>query len=418
MFQNKPIFKDLNQDFDLVTVGEWLIINDNMAMHPASLELVALNQDWSGLSEEDQNELLSELVEWTLPQSHLQKLDLTTLTVNVTQVCNLKCLYCAAGGDGTYGQAQKRILIEQALPRLHALMDQVAQGAKQLRVSFSGGEPLLYPQGIEVLSQYLTQWAQELKIDLQFSVITNGTLLTDDNLELLAKYRMSVSISLDGSIEANQQSRPSATSKDWGPQLIAGLERLQNYKNQLGSLVVAGVFNTKNSDLWAAYQFYQKFAFDYYEFNIDYYEKSAEFSHSYLVQITRIAEDLYRQQGLSGLRKLLFFDRLFKRLDARQPLKHHCGAGQSYLTLSAQGQVFACPWTVGDQKFERNQLSSQSLYESQYQPPCGTCWVRGLCGGGCRFHHDVAGANEVKTYCQRMKSLILLGLKYYKQERL
>lgn len=418
MFKDGPQKWTDSFDSSLISVGDWVIVNDDLAMHPYSLELVALNQPWATLNQLEQEELAEELAGWSLPAISSSKSGLTTLTVNVTQVCNLKCLYCAAGGDGTYGQAQKRIIIDQVLPQLQRIMDQVAKESKSFRVSFSGGEPLLYPQGIEVLSQYLTDWAKDLNIDLQFSVITNGTLLTVENLELLAKYHMSVSVSLDGSIEVNQISRPSATNKDWATQLVAGLGRLAMYKSRLGALVVAGVFNTKNADLWSAYQFYQQFAFDYYDFNVDYYAKSDEFNLSFQTDLARIAEDLYQRFGESGLRKILFFDRLFKRLDARKPLQHHCGAGKSYLTLSAQGQLYACPWTIGDQKFQIATTLGGQLYESQFQPPCATCWVKGLCGGGCRFHHDVAGADQVKNYCQRMKSLISLGMKYYKQERL
>ena len=40
-----------------------------------------------------------------------------SLTLNVTQICNLKCTYCAAGGDGTYGDPVTRIQVEKTLPR-------------------------------------------------------------------------------------------------------------------------------------------------------------------------------------------------------------------------------------------------------------------------------------------------------------
>src|SRR5690606_27575887 len=52
-----------------------------------------------------------------------------SLTINVTQICNLKCTYCAAGGDGTYGQAQTRISVEKTLPQLKFFLEKLPEGA-------------------------------------------------------------------------------------------------------------------------------------------------------------------------------------------------------------------------------------------------------------------------------------------------
>lgn len=49
----------------------------------------------------------------------------TTFVVNITQICNLRCTYCAAGGDGTYGdkkgKVDVRIIEPQIVQRLKAL---------------------------------------------------------------------------------------------------------------------------------------------------------------------------------------------------------------------------------------------------------------------------------------------------------
>ena len=41
------------------------------------------------------------------PHFHIQN-----ITINVTQICNLHCTYCAAGGDGSYGDPIKKISLE------------------------------------------------------------------------------------------------------------------------------------------------------------------------------------------------------------------------------------------------------------------------------------------------------------------
>ena len=70
-----------------------------------------------------------------------------SITLNVTQICNLKCHYCAAGGDGTYGDPVTRISIEKTLPQLKFLIEKVPAGRK-FHISFVGGEPFLYPNSL------------------------------------------------------------------------------------------------------------------------------------------------------------------------------------------------------------------------------------------------------------------------------
>ena len=66
---------------------------------------------------------VGELESWNLeskpvPIKKAQPFKAKSLNINVTQICNLKCSYCAAGGDGTYGDPVKRVEIEKTLPQL------------------------------------------------------------------------------------------------------------------------------------------------------------------------------------------------------------------------------------------------------------------------------------------------------------
>ena len=82
--------------------------------------------------------------------------EIRSITLNVTQVCNLKCTYCAAGGDGTYGDPVTRISIEKTLPQLKFLIAGIKPNRK-FHISFVGGEPLLYPEGIQAIYDYVVE---------------------------------------------------------------------------------------------------------------------------------------------------------------------------------------------------------------------------------------------------------------------
>ena len=79
-----------------------------------------------------------------------------------------------------------------------------------------------------------------------------------------------------------------------------------------------------------------------------------------------------------------------------------CGAGASYLSVSAEGELSACHRFVGDDQgamgsvhtgvdaaLQREWLSERHVDK---QEPCRGCWARYLCGGGC--HHEVLSSGR------------------------
>lgn len=381
------------------------------AFDPIRLELIETPLELNSLVQE-------ELADWQNGQntSTFSNQNLRALTLNVTQICNLKCLYCAAGGDGTYGQPQKRADIQKVTPQLLRLLDLLTAG-QNFRLTFSGGEPLLYPEGIELVASFLTQESQLKNIKVQFSIVTNGTLLTSQNLELLAKYKMDVTISLDGSPELNRQQRPLKGGGDPTNQLEKGLENLKSYKGQLGSVIVSAVFNKNNFDVLKAYDYFKAWDFDYLDLNFDYFETNSQISNAFVDSVSALAQRLYKEEGETGLKKILFFKRAIEHLDSQIKLSHHCGAGQGYLAMDAKGDLYSCPWRVGQDAYKVNEPSAESLYKATQAPSCGECWARPLCGGGCQFQHESVAPNQIELFCQRMKSLLGIVFMFYVKER-
>ena len=123
------------------------------------------------------------------------------VAIHLTARCNLQCPHCyARAGPGR----------EEALPAEVVLEALEVLGERVSSFVFSGGEPLLYPRWREVLGH-----ACELS---PTKLVTNGMLMTPEDVAWLVERDISVQISLDG-----------ATAKvhDWlrGPQAF---ERVHN----------------------------------------------------------------------------------------------------------------------------------------------------------------------------------------------
>ncbi len=349
-----------------------------------------------------------------------------TITINVNQICNLKCAYCAAGGDGTYGEPSNQISVERTLPQIKFFLSRLKRGSK-FSIIFVGGEPLLHPKAISAVYEYVTAEAAALEVTPLFSIVTNGTLLTGSTLEIVRSMAVYLTISIDGIKSVNDKVRPTKDGTSSTDLTVKGIESLAQDRGKLLSIGFASVHSIGNEDLVTNYQYLRKFNPDWIEFNYAYAEKSKESQQRYLNDMGKIADLAWSRGGEIELRKIKNFDELFKRLDSQTRIKNHCGAGKSYLMIDAKNKLYTCPWVVGEKDEvvgQNEQLDHDKL--SKYAKPlielnnCGSCWARYICGGGCMYiHRTHTGDKHLKDnlFCERTRSLILTALLYYKRAR-
>ena len=349
-----------------------------------------------------------------------------SLTLNVTQICNLKCTYCAAGGDGTYGDPVTRIQVEKTLPQLKFFLEKLPNGSP-FNLSFVGGEPFLYPEGMKAIYDYVESESASRGISCKYMVTTNGTLITDAVVEMLKTMKIHVTVSLDGDAEINDTVRPGKDGKSSTAQTLNGIKKLVSIRSCLASIGISGVYSSQNLNVKKSYLFFKTLKADWYEFNFSYTEKSTAAQTEYLAQMKEIAEMAWAFGGEVELRKIKAFNAYFDTLDSQQRIENFCGAGKSYLMIDAKNQLYTCPWVVGEKAEVVGTGSSLNMANlEKYQKPlielnnCQTCWARFMCGGGCMFINRAhTGDKHIKDemFCERTRSLILLAIMYYKKAR-
>lgn len=407
--------------------------NAPMAFHARNLEVADISEElWDHLGGGADTALQSIIEAWELENnpevlSGKKEQAIRQLVLNVTQICNLKCTYCAAGGDGTYGAPQTRINVEKTLPQIKFFLERVPAG-ESFRIQFLGGEPLLYPDGIQEIGNYVKLIAAERGINARFGIVTNGTLINEQVLQIFKELKMSVTVSIDGPATINDKMRPTKNGSGSTEMTVAGLKKLATIKESLSHLGVHGVFNSQNTDLMAAYEFYQSFDVDKYEFTFAVDENDDASNRLFVAQMEALAEKAYCNGGETALRKIANFDQYFSALDNQQQTENYCGAGKSFLMVDARNGLFTCPWEINNKADKVGQgsvLNEDALAE--YSAPlieknnCGNCWARFLCGGGCMFIHKQATGNKHKKdgqFCYRTRNIIGITLKYYRLLRL
>lgn len=113
---------------------------------------------------------------------------ITYLRISVTDVCNLRCVYCMPEFQTTFLPGEN-VLTRAEIVRLAALL--VGQGIRKIRLT--GGEPLARPDIVEIARD-----VRALGLPSGLALSTNGVLLPRYAEALLAAGVDRVNVSLDG----------------------------------------------------------------------------------------------------------------------------------------------------------------------------------------------------------------------------
>jgi uncharacterized protein len=132
-----------------------------------------------------------------------------SLSLNVSSSCNLSCSYCYAD-RGSFGSAQPQPMTWEVAQRAIDTLLRDADREAPITIGFLGGEPFVNRPLIHRAVEYAVTEGRRLRLDVRFSVTTNGTLLTADDVALFRRHPFAVTVSIDGGEQIQNAQRPLA----------------------------------------------------------------------------------------------------------------------------------------------------------------------------------------------------------------
>lgn len=297
---------------------------------------------------------------------------LHNLVIWMTEECNLRCSYCyetkqPKSFDTEAVKARVEVLFEEGM------MD---WGADSYRISFFGGEPLLE---FEAMTDFIAWLEGLVPKAFQYSITTNGTLITPAVAEYLANKRFGMLFSIDGDREAM------AARSDSYDASIAGFTHLQTvgmtpeanmtfrpdqlgrWRENIGHVVELGFRSFNLNPLEGV--------------NYDFAETLAAF---------RAVFSAYMDEWLpSGIRTSSLSKPFVAFRDGGVP--HGCGAGKGFVAIAPDGEVYPCHHMVQMPAMAigslRGILPQHKEYWERFNPQqnekCTTCLVQPYCRGSC-----------------------------------
>lgn len=125
------------------------------------------------------------------------------LTICPSMGCNFDCPYCF---ENHFPGKMSADVQDDIVALAERLLD--TSRSRTFAVTWFGGEPLLAPDVIESLSRRLIAVVEEHGAEYDAGIITNGYLLTQENVRMLDEFKVrSAQVTLDGMREAHDATR-------------------------------------------------------------------------------------------------------------------------------------------------------------------------------------------------------------------
>lgn len=128
-----------------------------------------------------------------------------SVTLQITQQCNLRCKYCPYSGNYNMRSHSSKTMKLDMVTRCIDYLVLHSRDLNTVNVGFYGGEPLLSYKIIRDAVKYATE--KYPNKSFTYNITTNGTIFNDEILAFLESNNFSVLISLDGPKENHDANR-------------------------------------------------------------------------------------------------------------------------------------------------------------------------------------------------------------------
>ena len=336
-----------------------------------------------------------------------------TLTswLHLTDRCNLRCDYCYLP------HVREDMSFETGRAAIDATFrSALANGFRQVKLKYAGGEPLLRFPLILELHGYAQQLADEHGLSLEEVALSNGTLLTAEMVETLKALGIRLMISLDGFGAYHDSHRPYAGGRGSFADVAEAIDLTlvhgltPNISVTVSSRTAEGL---PEITLWILER-ELPFSLNFYREN----ELSASHEdmrldeqkiiNGMLAAFKVIEDNLPRRSFLGGI---------IDRANLSASHTHTCGVGQNYLVFDQNGQVAKCQMRIRKPITDVHAADPLAVIRAdqvgiknisvEEKEGCKTCEWKHWCAGGCPLAtYRATGRYDVKSpNCNIYKAL-------------
>lgn len=347
--------------------------------------------------------------------------EVKALCLHICHDCNLRCRYCFAD-EGAYHAAREMMSLDTAKAAVDFLLKESGK-RRVLEVDFFGGEPLMNFEVVKRTVYYAKEEAAKLGKRFLFTTTTNGLLLDDEKIAFLNEEMENVVLSLDGRKEIHDEVRKTVSGKGSFDAVIEKIKKFVRSRGN-GHYYVRGTFTAKNLDFSKDVLFLADNGFDSLSVEpvvTDIPDLQIREEHLPVIEREYEAlcdEYLKREEEGKGF-NFFHFNVDLEGGPCLQKRVSACGAGNEYLSVVPNGDIYPCHQFAGDKKWRMGNVYEGGLDEnirSKFansclftRKKCGDCFAKFICSGGCsanNYHYNGDIDEPYAMTCAMMKKRI------------
>jgi uncharacterized protein len=334
-----------------------------------------------------------------------------TSWLHLTDRCNLRCGYCYLP------HVREDMSLETGYAAVDAIFrSALANGFRQVKLKYAGGEPLLRFPLIVDLQIYAQQLAKDHGIELTGVVLSNGTLLTSEIIQTLKALDLRLMISLDGLGQYHDSHRSYVGGRGSFADVAEAVDLTlanglkPNISITVSSRTAEGLPNIMawiiDRDLPFSLNFYR-------ENELSALHEDMQLDEEKIISGMRMAFKVIEE----NLPQRSFLGGIIDRTNLSVSHTHTCGVGQNYVVFDQNGHVAKCQMHIRKPitdvhaadplaVIRADQIGIQNLSVEEKEG-CKTCEWKYWCTGGCSLAtYRATGRYDVKSpNCKIYKAL-------------
>ncbi len=333
------------------------------------------------------------------------------LCLHVAHDCNLRCQYCFAG-QGPFG-GDRSLMSEEVGRAAIDFLIKKSENRRHIEVDFFGGEPTLNFNVVQKLVDYGRQKAAEADKEIKFTLTTNAVLLDEEKQQYLLDNNINVILSLDGRPEVHDKVRANAAGCGSYRQVIKNIQSMVQKKPPAG-YYVRGTFTRHNLDFSKDIMHMVEKGFT--DISVEPVVADPKEEYALKTEDLPVIKEEYRFLTRKFLQlykqgKPVNFFHFNIDLDGGPCLPKRltgCGAGNEYLAVTPNGDLYPCHQFVGISQFKVGNVFNDELNEAvteQFRQAhiytkqgCSDCWAKYYCSGGCNANAYFSNHDILKPY--------------------
>lgn len=371
--------------------------------------------------------LLKEKVEYNdTPENILIK-----LTLNISNSCNLACKYCYAN-RGEYSHSHKNMdkdTLQRAIDIFTSKYDVIEN------VMFFGGEPTLNLDILEFGCEYIYRKYEKNEISNcpNLGMVTNGTNVSQRLIDIINKYKLQITVSLDGCQEVNDKMRVYADGTGTFEDIVSNIKILQEKCGQ--PTTIEATYNKMHIKNQKTVLDIVKYCKDVLHVPMVHVAPVSDIkggAKEYVLEDNKefldAIDDVFDYMELGKDYVFTSLHLVMDGLKNKRVRTHHCEAGLSRFAVAVDGGVYPCYIFTDEEDTRLGSVFDKNIFQSQKfndyigklrafnrfkVEKCKTCFYNTLCRqciGENYFEND--DVQQVSQYrCSQAKEKLEVVIK-------